>query len=355
MALACFRTIRDLLPARIAEVNDLSTHVLTKRDEFAQEFQTRQLQRRRRTRSIGSEPTGEGEVTAPTSFTRHQSADQCSHSITRQKLRLPASSQPPSYHSQPLSTSTIESRFDGESTQAAQDRRLAQSGKNRVVTYDGYTQQVLERLVREIWSAKSSIRTARISDSMKTGFRGRNHPRAFIGKSYRELLSSRKADSTVVDDETEKERTKNARIFDFVENQLDIAQNICESAAHQFLRQGDCTHELDVVLGIFDLVLEASTNATQRLETEEESRRLEEQQAQENERQRELEEAAATAMDALVCADDPDVKLKRLSKLDDNILEVDDDSSASSVSIDISAFRLTRFGGRPHLPFSIAH
>lgn len=348
MALACFRSIRDLLPAHIADVNNLSSHVLTKRDEFTQEYHKRQTLRRKRTRSRESRTGREDAITAPTSFTGQYSKERWRHSLTPQDPQTPPSSQLPMYHPQSLSISTPDSSLDGASRQSAEGHDSVRSTKNRIVTYDGHTQQVLERLVKDIWSAKSKLRTARITDSTRwTGHRQNTTP-VLVEKSCRELLSSRRTNFPAFDEKSEKERAKNTRIFDFVENQLEIVQNVCESAAHQFLRQGDCTHELDVILGIFDLILEASTNATQRLEAEEEARRLEEQKA-EDESQRQFE--AVTAMPPITCADDPDVIVKPLSKADDNILEVDDDD-ASSISIDITVFRLTRHGNRPCLPSS---
>lgn len=193
------------------------------------------------------------------------------------------------------------------------------------VFYDGHTQKVLEQMVRQIWSAKSSIRQERISHSMKTAFGGRSEEKA------------------TADQQPKRARAKESP-FDFVDGQLNTAQGLCESGAYRFLREGDCLDELDRLVQAFEMILEASETMAERLEAEE--RELREQEAQERQAANQ-EEGGGPAPARTGRTDYP-------SKAGDDILEVDDNSSTSSVEIDITAFRLNRFGrGMPS--YAVSH
>jgi DNA-binding transcriptional MocR family regulator len=124
--------------------------------------------------------------------------------------------------------------------------------------------------------------------------------------------------------------------FDFADKQLELAQSLCEAAAHQFLRSGDCSTELENIQQKFKLVLETAESEVERLLEE---KKLEEKKPEEKKsEEKKLEEGkmAETPKPVVPAADkpvDPDLPA----------IEVDDDSG-SSISIDISAFRSTRFG-----------
>jgi hypothetical protein len=103
---------------------------------------------------------------------------------------------------------------------------------NVIIHYDGHIQKELEQVVQKISMAKSHIRKGKMRRKMRT------------------MLS--------------KEASKET-LFDFTEKQLDLAQKFCEAAAHQFLRSGDCSLDLEKVQESFRLALEVAESQVERL------------------------------------------------------------------------------------------
>lgn len=101
------------------------------------------------------------------------------------------------------------------------------------------------------------------------------------------------------------------------------------------------------MLRSYELVLEASTTMAEQEEekakAEAESREAEEVNAADEN----LATAAAARTNAWKSENDPE-------ELNAAILEVDDRSDTSEVSIDISAFRMTRYGQRTMHPFTVS-
>jgi hypothetical protein len=235
-----------------------------------------------------------------------------------------------------------------------------------VILYDGHTQKALEQMVRHIWSAKSSIRSSRISTSMQSALRGRMRMRMASTENKEKetpsstgLLSAIEVDDNalVPDDDNanaEPEEIPDFRItrrparqkespYDFIETQLDAAQNLCETAAYRFLREGNCLDELEGLVGAYELVLEAATTMA-----EQEEERLQKQESElatkaVAEKEAEDKRPGGVLIDG---ADSPD-------DINSAILEVDDRSDTSEVSIDITAFRMTRYGQRTLHPFTL--
>jgi hypothetical protein len=121
--------------------------------------------------------------------------------------------------------------------------------------------------------------------------------------------------------------------FDFTDKQLELAQSLCETAAHQFLRCGDCATNLENIQERFNLVLETANHEIGRLRAEKELEQKDEPT--------EVKESPAASMEVS----------KPIGMMDDGkspdpgaaAIEVDDSTSESSVLIDITAFRSSRF------------
>ena len=107
--------------------------------------------------------------------------------------------------------------------------------RNTAIYYDGYIQEELEQIVRDIGSARNRLRKGKMTQRMKeppSAWKQKNTP------------------------------------FDFADNQLELAQSFCEAAAFQCLRCGDCTTELETVEQKFWLVMEATESEIERLRRE---------------------------------------------------------------------------------------
>ena len=129
---------------------------------------------------------------------------------------------------------------------------------------------------------------------------------------------------------------------DQADGDLEAAQNLCEVAAHQFLRDGDCEDELEGTRKRFEDCLKVAKEGVEKLKVEKE------------------EDGPADALESTV-VDAATPTLIRTEpvpmatqKLDvpripvvptltaNGTIEVDDESDGSSVHIDLTAFRRTR-------------
>lgn len=388
--MVCFIQLRDNLPSWISDVSKLSVHVHAKRAEFAAEAE-----------KVKDSP--------PSSLRRKKSISSSLSSVRSQRSVKPVAQGLKRFLSrESLSKDdgvkkqrTVKDDEPAEETAEAvpsESAPTARRGKPaQVISYDGHTQQVLEKMVRDIWTAKSSIRSSRISSSMRTAFRGRMKMHIPVKKSHEtsipEITSDAKANIEVDPDaatgsdnddgledqlqlrlfmmkqrsrrtqappctppqprqEPQEPPTRKESPYDFIETQLENAQNLCETAAYKFLRDGNCLEELDRIKQAYELVLEASTTMA---EQEEENAKAEQEQQVDTTKSNatittdELETPVAAAV-AFTSKDSRDNDPEELNA---GLLEVDDRSDTSEVSIDITAFRMTRYGQRTMHPFTV--
>ncbi|OKL58221.1 hypothetical protein UA08_06531 [Talaromyces atroroseus] len=198
-----------------------------------------------------------------------------------------------------------------------------------VIYYDSHTQAQLEQTVRDIGAARNSLRKGKMSQTtriaslsldMFTTSQSRDSPHPMV-ESYRRTRPV----------ETDQKETAT---FEFAEKQLEIAQSLSEFAAHQFLRCGDCREELEEIIAKFSTVLEMAGNEASRLRAEREER-------QRTDGSLSLKEhIAASSLQVSDLFNDDKAFEPGIAAI-----EVDDAASASSISIDIAAFRSNRFRG----------
>ncbi|RAO73024.1 uncharacterized protein BHQ10_009036 [Talaromyces amestolkiae] len=393
--MACFIQLRDTVPSWITDVNQLSAHVHTKRAEFATEAEksndaSSPLRRKKsissslssvRSQRGGVKPTAQG-------LKRFLSRESLNQDDGVKKQRIVETDQS-------VKIAASESIIPAPSVRRGKPARI--------ISYDGHTQKVLEKMVRDIWTAKSSIRSSRISSSMRTAFGGRMKMHIPVKNSYNEsripeITADAKADIEVdldaaaatdnedgLEDQLQlrmlmmKQRARRNQTtftplpqsryqqpqpptrskespYDFIEGQLENAQNLCETAAYKFLREGNCLDELDRIKQAYELILEASTTMA---EQEEEKVKAEREQ-QEDAVTKSDDTIAVDELETSVAAATPAVALTSKDSggndpedINAGLLEVDDRSDASEVSIDISAFRMTRYGQRTMAPFTV--
>ncbi|KUL83240.1 hypothetical protein ZTR_10480 [Talaromyces verruculosus] len=392
--MACFIQLRDNVPSWITDVDQLSAHVHTKRAEFAADAEKlndspSSLRRKKSvSSSLSSVRSQRGVKPTTQGLKRFLSRESLNKDDGVKKQRTVKTTEP------------VNQTAKIDASESITPAPSAKRGKPvQVISYDGHTQKVLEKMVRDIWTAKSSIRSSRISLSMRTAFRGRMRMHIPVKKSHETGIPEITSDAaeadievdpdvaTATDDDDGLEDQLQLRMFmmkqrsgryqtnylpphqqpryqpptrakespfDFIECQLENAQNLCETAAYKFLREGNCLDELDRIRQAYEYILEASTSMA---EQEEERLKAEQEQQEVDEVTKsnatiavdELETPAAAAV-AITSKDssgnDPE-------ELNAGLLEVDDRSDTSEVSIDITAFRMTRYGQRTMAPFKI--
>ncbi|KAF3483083.1 uncharacterized protein GIQ15_02407 [Arthroderma uncinatum] len=377
----CFSHLIEHIPLWLTRVTDLASHTAAKHAEFAAEYtrlsKARPRHRRRRNSSLHT-----------------NRPDDDNRSVTSRKDRTSSGSTSRHLDPQdPFMDPMIFKRLTRQNNQDAINRKRkpdagfsatpsdGDSGVARrvrqqvVIHYDAQTQTALERLVRDIGGARNQIRKGRMNYMMKVDFGRRAFPsRLFPGADDDENAialpprpSFRKSRSTQFDTKEASATTTNgttttstqakpsSSAFDLADKQLELAQSLCETAAHQFLRNGDCSRELSRTLERLGTALEMAQAEEKRLEAEKEA----EKQRQQAEEEEQESKSDRTAVETVGPAD-TEIQMQVDShqpmkvKMDMNgdvkappemmgAIEVDDGSSTSSISIDLAAFRRRRF------------
>ena len=132
--------------------------------------------------------------------------------------------------------------------------------------------------------------------------------------------------------------------FDDADRDLETAQNLCEVAAHQFLRDGDCRLEITGTRSRFENVLEIAKKEVEKLKMEEENGAKESEMKEEDVTAAELMEVSPVVKVEKQMEPSPVVQttIKQINIMGTGTIEVDDGSDAESVQIDLSAIRRTR-------------
>lgn len=389
--MACFIQLRDNVPSWITDVDQLSAHVHTKRAEFAADAEKLNVSpsslRRKKSvsSSLSSVRSQRGVKPSAHGLKRFLSRESLNKDDGVKKQRTVERDEPADR------TAKIDA---AESIAPAPSVRRGKP--TQVISYDGHTQKVLEKMVRDIWTAKSSIRSSRISSSMRTAFGGRMKMHIPVKKSHETGIPEITSDAAKADIEVDpdaaaatdnddgledqlqlrmfmiKQRPRQNQTnylpqqqqpqppkrskespFDFIECQLENAQNLCETAAYKFLREGNCLDELDRIKQAYEYILEASTSMAE----QEEEKLKAEQEQQEDEATKSTATIAVdeleTPVAAAVAVTSKDSSGNDPEELNAGLLEVDDRSDTSEVSIDITAFRMTRYGQRTMAPFKV--
>ncbi|KAI9859979.1 MAG: hypothetical protein M1830_006244 [Pleopsidium flavum] len=195
-----------------------------------------------------------------------------------------------------------------------------------IVYYDSFVQEAFEALVRNIGSARNNLRKGKMQASMKErmsslgddeiSFTITNFGHSIRPKTMQTKLSRVRTGPEV-------RMSQATAVFDTVEKELEAAQSLCEVAAHQFLRDGDCGLEIEGTRQRFEVCLTIARKEVDRLEEEE---KIEKEQVEAEERAQEEEDKTARMGNGY------------------ETIEIDDGdvSDSSSFHLDITAFRSTR-------------
>lgn len=270
-----------------------------------------------------------------------------------------------------------------------------------IVYYDGYVQEQFGELVKGISSARHALRKGKMElalrsvmnsttpSMLKTTSTGSdedgNTPETdgdeedfrFVSMTgYRSARNGRPIRSTILMKEgangssngsvspghDQNKSTDTISAIEKADKYLEIAQGLCELGAHQFLRDGDCTVELQGVAERFEAALNISTEQMAVLHKEAEEERAKKEAEEARKEKSKIEESETKARDGPGTNGEPmeieKVPLEDAKHVDLNHsngdagdyptgpgmtmeIEVDDDD-ASSVEIDLSAFKTMR-------------
>ncbi|RDH27561.1 hypothetical protein BDQ94DRAFT_112504 [Aspergillus welwitschiae] len=329
-ALGAFTHLTENIPSWIDGLAELSAYTAAKHAEYAEAYRRHVTvrPRRRKNSSVGSIRNKDLHSSAPETETRPQSSAAAIHTT----VTTPDTSQ-----HQANVNPRKRGAEDAPSMEARDRDPLVSTRSNLTIHYDGHTQHVLEEMVCHIGTARNNIRKGRMSQLPLPGYRSKMLDRSSRMNSLAPSLSPLDSGKDDVLSSIRRARNRGPPMprareiskespFDMAEKQLELAHGVCETAAYQFLRSGDCSTDLTSVEGKFKSLLDLATNEVRRLKAVQ----PEDQTVEEDKRKIPIVESAATTIEA---------DRQSLSKMD--TIEVDD-SAQSVESIDLTAFRIKR-------------
>jgi len=221
-----------------------------------------------------------------------------------------------------------------------------------IVYYDSAIQDSFESIVRNIAGARNTLRKGDMTASFKARM-------GSIGMGVDDGLFSGAAKFKMMGPKMMRPSLPSAcfggpdllngdknTCFEDADKDLETAQNVCEVAAHQFLRDGDCRLEIEGTRKRFQNVLEMAKKEVERLTEEEEQEKAKEtseakQKPDETEVTAETPKAVEIDEEKVQPKTEPP-PLKQINFTGTGTIEIDDDSDAESIHLDLSAFRRTR-------------
>ncbi|KAJ5397901.1 hypothetical protein N7509_006014 [Penicillium cosmopolitanum] len=156
---------------------------------------------------------------------------------------------------------------------------------NVIIEYDGHTQKALDEIVKDIGTTSDAgrweqcreggLRAGLLNRSAAlTGSAAGGEPSALASLA---CVRSTRTGAGLVGVTGSTSGIRKESPFDYTDKQLEVAHGLCETAAYQVLRSGDCGTELDGVEEKFKMLLEMVAKEVERLK--EEKQKQEEEQA----------------------------------------------------------------------------
>jgi hypothetical protein len=246
--------------------------------------------------------------------------------------------------------------------------------KNQVVVYyDGFLQEHLDALVKQIGSGRNNLRKGKNALVADQGFQLPRPSRAtapdcdsiedkrstLASRSTSALLAGRNINLTVRPETTQHETT-----FLQVDKELESIQSLCEVAAHRFLRDGDCQMEMNTIKQKLGEVLGRATTTAEILKklAEDQSSKISKVET-DNDSENPLSVKLSLTYTSKLSPqssrgingtlDEMQARGGSFSASDNSfgstqasivadVIEVDDDSDQEDIMVDMTAFRLAK-------------
>ena len=201
-----------------------------------------------------------------------------------------------------------------------------------VVYYDSMIQEDFEKMVRNIAAARNQLRKGKMAVSFKARMASlemKDSPFsatdeiAVLGPKVKRPPVPRSMQTNL-----DVSSSGPIRAFEEADNDLEVAQNLCEVAAHQFLRAGECDEEIQGARARLENCLRLARKERETwTQTEEEAEVEMEDSPRLEQRKVDMDEKVNVHV------------VKPVSHSGVAGIEVDDTSDTNSVHIDMSAFR----------------
>jgi len=223
-----------------------------------------------------------------------------------------------------------------------------------IVYYDSAIQESFEAVVRNIAGARNTLRKGKTTASFKARmasigvgmdddpFSGASKFKMMAPKITRPSMPSTRLGGPDL------LSGGNMTPFEEADKDLETAQSLCEVAAHQFLRDGDCRLEIEGTRKRFQNVLDLAGKEVERLKEEEEQEKAKEATTAEQQTNgvtltTDTPRAVESVEERVQPKTEPPPP-KQVNFTGTGTIEIDDGSDAESIHLDLSAFRRTRRG-----------
>ena len=262
-----FMRLSQDIPSWIRKLDDLSEQVAkqSRRCNRLSNFPDRQLFKRRTgsTESLRPKEDVEDATTVPDGHTSHTSA-----SSEPQSHGCPRTPQHDQDRALEVKTSPRK-RKPASSLFATSGPTKYRTKSMIIVYYDSAIQEGFESLVRSIASSRNAVRKAKLEAGYKArlaslGMEGSPFPAGgefglLDARGFRPRLERKAVNADLLKEEVL------IPAVDIIEKELEKAQSLCETAAHQYLREGQCDGELTGSRESFQKCLDVSDREVKRL------------------------------------------------------------------------------------------
>lgn len=226
-----------------------------------------------------------------------------------------------------------------------------------IVYYDSAIQDAFESLVRHIASARNNLRKGKTAANFKARMIALGMEEnpfvpgdfAMLGSRAMPVPRSSRSGRPTLPPSKSAKPPERVPPFEEADRNLEAAQNLCEVAAHQFLRDGDCTEEIQGTRLRFESCLRMAQQEVDLLRQEQQKKEEPEEpktpKLEEPKKEDILVQHSTSRLvtlnEKIDISDDPQQKTSGYTGIDS--IEVDDGiSETSSVHLDLSAFRRPR-------------
>ena len=346
-ALKSFSYLIDNLPLWLTKLDELSVQVTEQHTRFTRLTQYTEVKLARKkhdsTESLRPKANDKPEPTA----------------IVVTDTSVPPSSQPVSSNAVILKDTTrniLRKRKPGSALSGASGPQRYRTRSMIVVYYDSVIQDAFEQLVRNIAGARNNLRKGKTAASFKNrmaamgiGIGIGGDPAGGAGRFP--LLDPKMRLKIGINRQIPGlEGTTTDAAFETMDRDLEKAQSLCEVAAHQMLRDGDCREEIGETKERFENCLKTAKEEAEKMR-EKEAREKEAEALEAAEEAQKPEEVVQVTTSEPPRPEPVEIFLpekvehpmiKDSTFAGTGAIEVDNESDASSIKIDLSAIRRTR-------------
>lgn len=274
-AVSSFQHVVDNVPQWKTHISELATYAAGRHDEFVAEYSRLVHQvkaRRKKSASVASIRSSDGEQQNPD----EQNPDDAEEPLVSPRSSDLAGINPLEAGNRFIYAQAHKKRKPGTSMRSNQSGPRTHRSKQMVVIYyDSHIQTELDKLVKGFGAARNTLRKGKNAYTAAKGFALPSLSRRYenldnlvpnmISRTHTRLS---KASSEALVTATV-HSGKGDEAFGTTDKELEQIQSLCETAAHQAIRDGDCKVELREAESKLDVLLAMAESALHMLKAEE--------------------------------------------------------------------------------------